>query len=162
MCVIDHFFSHWPLFTSMLLFYRLPPQSGPRPIWHSGLLAIWLYCWWSVAVPPEEPVGGGTLRRAANYTDFYKAPTKVGKCLPLYKQGRWHRLGFCRCTGTLPSQVGPQVAFHILQTSSAERGCLLWCKTASARCNHNTLCFLLCWMQTGCSTIEQLNKVKAG
>lgn len=65
------FFLCRPLFTSMLLFYRLPLQSGLGPIWHSGLLAIWLYCWWSVAVPLEEPVGGGTLHRRCVLQGFY-------------------------------------------------------------------------------------------
>lgn len=125
-CRTERNVSNWsfslcrPLFTSMLLFYRLPLQSGLGPIWPGVSLAIWAHCWWSVAVPLEEPVGGERQRQRRELHDFYKALAKLSKCLPLFKQGRRHRLAFCLCTGTPPpssSQVGPQVGFHILQTA---------------------------------------------
>lgn len=37
--------------------------------------------------------------------------------------------------------------------SSAERGCLLWCKTASMRRNHNTLYFLPCLLYAGLDAV---------
>lgn len=134
----------------MLLFYRLPLQSGLGPIWHSGLLAIWLYCWWSVAVPLEEPVGGGMLRRrcelqgccyrlALNSKKVSSAvqtrPLALAGVLPLHRNPPFPSW----TSGCLPHPPD----------SSAERGCLLWCKPASARRNHNTMYFLLCLLYAG-------------
>lgn len=54
---------------------------------------------------------------AANYKRFTRLSLNSKSVFRLFKQGRWHRLGFCLCSGTLPSQVGPEVALHILQTA---------------------------------------------
>lgn len=52
---------------------------------------------------------------AAAVSKFSQHPQKFS----LFQRGSGHRLRFCRCTGTPPptSCVGPQVAFHILQTA---------------------------------------------
>lgn len=82
--------------------------------------------------------------RAVNYMAFTRLALNsqsVFRCSNKAAGAGW---GFCRCTGTLPSWVTPLVAFHILQKAQQREGCLLWCKTASANRNHNTLYILLC------------------
>lgn len=141
------FFLRRPLFTSMLLFYRLPLQSGLGPIWRSGLLAIWLYCWWSVAVPLEEPVGGGTLHRRCELQGFNWTLKSVFRCSNKAAGTGW---GFAVAQEPLPSQVGPQVAFHILQTAP-QRGDVYYDAKPPRRDAITTLsCYAYCmqgWMQ---------------
>lgn len=136
----EHNVSNWSFLYASLLFTSMVLQSRWGSAWHAVKLLIWLGCWWSATDSLEELVGKGK-QQSSELNRFYYALPEWTECLPLLEQGRWHRLESCHCTGT--------PILHILQTSPQRARCLLWCKTASPRRNHNTLYFLLCWLFAG-------------
>lgn len=77
-------------------------------------------------IPPTLMGGCGLFCSPAIYDAAAAAVRKFSqhrRKFSLFHRGSGRRLGFCRCTGTPPppSCVGPQVAFHILQTAPQRR-----------------------------------------
>lgn len=117
--------SNWSFFYAGLYlpacpcFYRLPLQLGLGPIWHSGLLAIWLHCWWSVAILlwrnllEEEYHSGVTNYRA--FTRHTLNCKSAFRCSNKAVGADWG----------LPQHRNPPslhtLAFHILQIAQKKR-----------------------------------------
>lgn len=141
MCVIDHFFYAGLYLPAWSCFTDCPCSRGWSPY---GMVVYWrfdytadevlLFLWRNLL---EEEHYSTTVD--------YKPFTRLSL----------NSKSVFRCSNMLLAQAGvlslhrnpplPSWTSGCLPhppESSAERECLLWCKTASARCNHNT--FLLC------------------